>query len=140
MDSDIVSQEYLLLFLADTVLVLHFLFVLFVVVGFLAIWMGFVLKWSWVRNRVFRISHLWAIGIVAFQSWLGIICPLTIIEMTLREKANVSIYSGSFIQHWVRNVLYYNAPEWVFMLLYTIFGSLVLASWFLVCPNKFTKG
>lgn len=129
------SQESLLIFLADAILVLHFSFVLFVVFGFLAIYMGYFLKWLWIRNRVFRIIHLFAIGTVAVQSWVGVICPLTIWEMALREETNAETYSGSFIQHWLQSLLYYNAPEWVFILLYTGVGSLVLASWYLVRPN-----
>jgi hypothetical protein len=56
--------------------------------------------------------------------------------MALREKAGVEAYSGSFIQHWLQSLLYYNAPDWVFIALYTGFGSLVLASWYLVRPNQ----
>ena len=54
--------------------------------------------------------------------------------MALREKAGVETYSGSFIQHWLQSLLYYSAPEWVFILVYTVFGALVLASWFLFRP------
>jgi len=100
------------------------------------IYLGYFLKWSWVRNRTLRILHLLSIGIVVVQSWLGMICPLTIWEMAIREKLELDVYSGSFIQHWLQSLLYYHAPEWVFIVLYTIFGSLVLTSWFVVRPNK----
>lgn len=80
--------------------------------------------------------HLVAIAIVVAQSWAGVICPLTIWEMALRAEAGSTTYSGSFIQHWLQSLLYYSAPEWVFISLYTVFGSLVLASWFVVRPNK----
>lgn len=130
------SNQALLLFLADSILVLHVLFVLFVVFGLLAIYLGYFLKWPWVRNRYFRIMHLVAIAIVVAQSWAGVICPLTIWEMALRAEAGSTTYSGSFIQHWLQSLLYYSAPEWVFISLYTVFGSLVLASWFVVRPNK----
>lgn len=129
------SSEPLLLFLADAILVLHVAFVLFVVFGLVAIYAGYFLKWQWVRNRAFRILHLIAIGIVVVQSWVGVICPLTVLEMALRDKAGAETYSGSFIQHWLQSLLYYDAPEWVFMALYTCFGSLVLASWFVVRPR-----
>lgn len=129
------SQASWYMLLADTLLVVHFLFVLFVVLGLVAIYCGYVMHWRWVKNRTFRILHLAAIGIVALQSWLGLICPLTIWEMTLRDKAGGASYSGSFVQHWLQQLLYYTAPDWVFMLLYTSFGCLVLASWFLVPPQ-----
>lgn len=131
------SEESLpLLLLADAILVIHVLFVLFVVLGLFAIYLGRIFKWSWVRNRLFRIAHVLAIGVVVLLSWIGVICPLTIWEMGLREKAGDATYSGSFIQHWLHTLLYYSAPEWVFTTLYTVFGSLVLASWFVVRPNK----
>lgn len=132
-------RDSLSLILADVVLVAHFLFVLFVVLGLVAIYLGYFLKWSWVRNRLFRAVHLLAIGVVVVQSWVGAICPLTIWEITLREQAGGEIYTGSFVQHWLQRILYYNAPEWVFIVLYTGFGSLVLASWFLVRPNQSVK-
>lgn len=129
------SQASWLILLADTLLVVHFLFVLFVVFGLLAIYLGHFLHWRWVKNRAFRILHLAAIGIVVLQSWLGVICPLTVWEMALRDKAGGASYSGSFVQHWLQQLLYYTAPDWVFILLYSGFGCLVLVSWLLVPPQ-----
>ncbi|MBP5981169.1 MAG: DUF2784 domain-containing protein [Halomonas sp.] len=126
----------LLLLLADTILVFHVLFVAFVVFGLLAIYAGYFLKWAWVRNKTFRILHVSAIGYVVVQSWLGVMCPLTTWEMALREEAGTATYAGSFIQHWLQNLLYYTAPEWVFVMVYTVFGGLVVASWFVVRPNQ----
>ncbi|SDT91225.1 DUF2784 domain-containing protein [Halopseudomonas salegens] len=130
------TRQLLFLWLADFILVVHVLFVLFVVCGLLAIYLGYALQWQWVRNRFFRLAHLVAIAIVVLQAWLGVICPLTGWEMALRAKAGEAAYSGSFIQHWLQQLLYYSAPDWVFVLLYTVFGSLVLASWWLVRPHS----
>lgn len=126
----------LLLLLADTILVFHVLFVAFVVFGLLAIYAGYFLRWSWVRNRTFRVLHLSAIGYVVVQSWLGVVCPLTTWEMALRAQAGTATYAGSFIQHWLQNLLYYTAPEWLFVMVYTLFGSLIAASWFVVRPTQ----
>jgi hypothetical protein len=130
------SRQSLFLFLADAMLIFHVLFVTFVVLGLLAVYVGYFLKWRWVRNRVFRIIHLCAISYVVGQAWLGAVCPLTTWEMALRAESGAATYSGSFIQYWLNNLLYYSAPEWVFILVYSVFGSLVLASWFVVRPNK----
>ena len=130
------SRESLFIFLADTILVTHVLFVFFVIIGLAVTYLGYFLKWPWVRNRIFRLVHVMAIGVVVIQSWAGIICPLTIWEMKLRKSADSEAYSGSFIQYWLQDLLYYSAPEWVFILLYTAFGILVLVSWYLVRPNK----
>lgn len=133
------SENSLLIYLADAVLVIHALFACFVVLGLIAIYLGYFLKWHWVRNRTFRIIHLTAIAIVVAQSWLGVICPLTRWEMALREAAGSDIYSGSFVQYWLQTLLYYNAPEWVFIIMYTGFGGIVLASWYIVYPDRPTR-
>ena len=122
---------------ADALLALHVVFVLFVVVGLALILAGAWRGWDWVRNPWFRVAHLAAIGIVVLQAWLGRICPLTIWEMALRERAGDATYTGSFIAHWLQSLLYYEAPLWVFGIAYTAFGALVLASWAWVRPRSF---
>lgn len=121
--------------LADSLLVLHVAFVAYVVLGLLMIYLGQFLNWAWVRNLWFRVTHLIAIGIVVVQSWLGVICPLTTWEMALRSQAGGASYEGSFIQHWLHAILYISAPEWVFILSYSVFGGLVLLSWFIIRPR-----
>jgi Protein of Unknown function (DUF2784) len=130
-----VSRESLLIAFADAVLITHVAFVLFVVLSLVAVYVGYFLHWTWVRNRLFRVAHILAVGIVVVQSWIGVICPLTTWEMALRNEAGAQAYSGSFVQYWLQSLLYYSAPEWVFIALYTGFGSLVLLSWFLVKPD-----
>ncbi len=123
------------LLIADLLLVLHTSFVAFVVLGLVLIVAGKLLSWSWVRNRRFRIIHLCCIGIVVIQSWLGVICPLTTWEMAFRERAGDATYAGSFISHWLGELLYYQAPAWVFVVAYTLFGVLVVFTWFWVRPR-----
>lgn len=127
------------LYAADAILLLHVLFVVFIVLGLLLIFAGKVLAWHWVRNPWFRLLHLIAIAVVVIQSWLLIICPLTTFEMALRERAGDTGYSGTFISHWLEKLLYYRAPPWVFIVCYTLFGGLVVLSWFYVRPRRFLK-
>jgi hypothetical protein len=122
---------------ADILLVIHLLFVVFVVIGLLLIFIGKVRKWKWVHSAWFRTIHLVSIGIVVVQSWLGLICPLTIWEMGLREHAGGAVYAGSFISHWLSTLLYYQAPEWFFTIVYTAFGAIVVLSWVWVRPTSF---
>lgn len=70
--------------LADAVLVVHTLFVLFVVGGFVLIWIGHWRSWRWIRNARFRGLHLAAITFVALESLVGLSCPLTMWEDALR--------------------------------------------------------
>ena len=129
----------LYLLAADLLLFTHVLFVAFVILGLVLVIVGKLADWSWVRNPWFRLAHLAAIGIVVLQSWLGAICPLTTWEMALRERAGEAVYTGAFIAHWLETVLYYRAPEWVFILAYTVFGALVVFCWFWVRPRKLLR-
>lgn len=131
-----VDSNPVYLIAADSILVVHGLFVVFVVTGLLFILLGKALGWSWVRNFWFRVAHLAAIAFVVLQSWFGAICPLTLWEMQLRAQAGEVTYAGSFIAHWLQELLYYHAPDWVFLLAYTLFGALVVGSWFWVRPRR----
>ena len=120
---------------ADAVLVVHALFIVFVVGGQLLIVAGLVLGWGWVRNRAFRLAHLAAIAIVVLQAWLGVLCPLTVFENALRESAGETGYGRSFIEYWLHRVIFYEAEPWVFTVIYTVFGAVVAATWYFGRPR-----
>ena len=129
-----ISRFYLLL--ADVILVVHFAFVAFVVLGLVAVWAGRFLRWSWVRNFWFRLAHLLSIGIVVGEALGGVICPLTTWEARLRELAGTTgAYEGSFIQHWVHQLMFFEASQGVFTGIYALFFALVLASAWWVKPR-----
>lgn len=117
---------------ADAILLLHWAFVAFVVVGLVLVFAGGVMKWRWVRSPVFRLIHLACIVFVAGQAWLGRICPLTVWENDLRRMAGEETYPGSFIAYWLDRWLYFDAPMWVFAVAYSAFAALVLLSFVLV--------
>lgn len=121
--------------LANAVLMAHVGVVLFILGGLLLTLLGAALHWNWVKNFWFRALHLVAIAYVAMEAWLGIICPLTTLELWLRERAGQTVYEGDFIAHWLRQLMFYEAPPWVFIAAYSVFGMLVLLSWFLVPPR-----
>ncbi|MEH6575693.1 MAG: DUF2784 domain-containing protein [Amphritea sp.] len=125
--------------LADLVLLLHVLFVAFVVFGLVLIFVGNACHWLWVRNPWFRLIHLLTITVVVIQTWLGNLCPLTRLEMMLREQGGDTVYSGTFIAHWLEALLYYQAPGWAFAIVYTVFGAVVIGSWYWVRPRGFFK-
>lgn len=122
--------------LADAVLIAHTGVVVFVVLGFLTIVIGNLARWSWVNHPWFRLCHLAAIGFVVAWSCLDLVCPLTDLEMWLRRQAGQAAYRGGFVEHWLHRILYYEAPGWVFTAVYTAFGLLVLATWFLFPPHR----
>jgi hypothetical protein len=122
--------------LADLVLATHFAVVLFVIGGLAAIVVGNVYRWPFVNAWWFRLAHIAAIGVVVAQAWLGIACPLTTLESSLRMKAGGTGYETSFIEHWVTRVLYYDAPAWVFTGAYTLFALAVAAAWWRFPPRR----
>jgi polyferredoxin len=121
--------------LADVVLSLHVAVAAFIVGGLACIVVGNLRGWRWENALWFRAAHLAAIVIVAAQAWLGAICPLTTLEMWLRARAGAPVYAGSFVEHWLQRVLYYDAPPWVFTLGYTLFGLIVIATWWYFPPT-----
>jgi hypothetical protein len=118
--------------LADLMLLVHAAFVLFVVGGLAAIWIGAALQRPWCRNPWFRGLHAAAIGFVVVETLLGYACPLTVWEAMLRGTRA----DQGFIQRWVGAVLYWDAPAWVFAVLYVAFGGLVAWTWVRIPPRR----
>jgi hypothetical protein len=130
-----VGEPQVYQWLADGVLLCHVAIVVFVIGALVLVIAGNLRGWGWVNAPVFRLAHLAAIGIVVAEAWLGIVCPLTRWEMALRAKAGASTYGGSFIEHWLQDLLYYDAPPWVFTLAYSLFGLAVAAAWWAFPPR-----
>ena len=84
------------LVLAYAVVALHLAFVIFVVLGGVA-----VLRWRWVA-WLHVPAAVWGV----FIEYAGWICPLTPLEEHLRGRAGMDQYSGDFIAHYVFPLLY----------------------------------
>lgn len=121
--------------LADLVAVVHLAFVLFVLAGQLLIMTGWAMHWAWTRARMFRLVHLLAIGLVVAQAWFGLWCPLTLLESGLRRAAGEAGYERGFVATWIGRLLYYEAPPWVFIVVYSLFGLLVWLTWWAYPPH-----
>jgi hypothetical protein len=122
--------------LADLVVIAHAAYVLFVIFGLVAVLLGILFRWSWTRNFWFRIVHLAMISVVVLESVAGIVCPLTTLEQHLRSEAGLPVKEGSFIGRWVHDLLFFQAAEWVFTIVYCVFGALVLATFILAPPRR----
>lgn len=122
--------------LANAVLAMHVSLVIFVVAGLPLIFVGARFHWHWVRDLRFRVLHLAAIGYVALQAWFGIACPLTTLEQWLRIRAGATVYEGEFIVHWLRTLIFFEAPPWAFTAAYTGFAALVALAWLRVPPSR----
>src|SRR4051812_14035501 len=121
------------------VLSIHVALVIFIVGGLVLIIVGNFVAWRWVNVWWLRVAHLAAIGIVAAESWIKVICPLTSLEMWLRMRARETTYASNFIEHWLQRILYYQAPAWVFTFAYSLFALLVVATWWYFPPRRHTR-
>lgn len=82
--------------LADCVLVLHFGFIVFVIVGGF-----FALRWRWLP-WVHLPAVVWAM-VLELSGW---ICPLTPLEIWLLRASGEAGYTGGFIEHYALPVIY----------------------------------
>lgn len=81
---------------ADGVLVLHLLFILYVVFGGL-------LVFRWARTAWI---HLPVAAYGALIEFVGWVCPLTPVENELRRLAGEGGYEGGFIEHYLLPLIY----------------------------------
>ncbi len=127
------------LLLAHLTLALHLGVVAFIVFIVPLAWVGRWRAWHWVGNRWLRGIHFFLIAYVAVQSWLGLVCPLTVLEMWFRHRAGDETYDMPFVQHWLERVLYHSWPGWVFVGIYSgFFALVVLTLW--VVPVRWKEG
>ena len=82
--------------LADGVLLLHFLFIAFALLGALL-----ALRWRWIPWL-----HLPCVAWGAFVELTGRICPLTPLENALRAAGGEAGYAGGFIEHYLLAAIY----------------------------------
>lgn len=122
--------------IANSVLVTHVCFVVFVILMVPLILIGGAKGWRWVRCPWLRGFHLAGIIVVAAQSWAGIVCPLTTLEVWLRKQGGETAYTRSFIEYWLKQLLYWDAPSWMFVAAYTVFAIVVISTWFFVPPRS----
>ena len=97
----------------DSIVVLHFVFVLFVLFGALLLLRWRKLVWLHIP------AVIWGI-LVELNGWL---CPLTPLENRLREYAGLGLYHGDFVMHYVMPVLY---PANLTRLTQIVFGIVVI--------------
>ena len=122
--------------LADLILIVHFSFVSYVVLGLLFIWIGFFCRLRCVRNPYFRATHLLAMVVVVMESVLGFVCPLTTWERDLRIMAgDGEYYKTSFMQHWIHKVLFFDLEPETFTIIYCVFFLALLLSLILIRPR-----
>lgn len=122
--------------LANIVLFMHFGYVTFTVGGEIAILIGGLFHWRWVRNFIFRLLHAASVVLVAVEAVVGMNCPLTVWEYRLRILAGEHVGSQiPFVAQLVRSIIFYDFPPWVFLVAYVAFALLVGATFLFVRPD-----
>jgi hypothetical protein len=121
--------------LADVTVVFHALLACFVVLGLVVVLVGRVFNWRWIRNFWFRAIHLVLIAVVVVFPLMGGLCPLTDLEKWLRGQAGQETYPGSFLAHWVHELLFVDVSPELIAASYCAFGAAVLVTFFLVPPE-----
>ena len=82
--------------LADSVVFIHFLWIVFLIFGAL----------PGVRYRPVKYFHIGGLGFAVVSQIFGWHCPLTYLEVWLRERHGELGYGGSFIAYYLERIIY----------------------------------
>ena len=132
--------------LADLVLVIHFVWIMFMLSGFLLTVTAFCRlylfrrdseRWNRFLDRwFFRTFHLCGIIYIGLLAILGKYCPLTLLENTLRAKYNPEmVYPGSFIIYYLEKLVYPSVHPLI-ILIPTIAAALLTIIAYIFRPPK----
>jgi hypothetical protein len=122
--------------LANTVLFIHFLYVLGVVVPTLLIPIGWKRGWRWAHSITIRALHLSMLTFVLIEILTGIACPLTVLENQFLESAGKPSFQDDFISHWISKIMYWHMPYWGFVVMYASLFGVILLLWKLYPPRR----
>ena len=116
---------------SEIVLLFHFCIFLFIILSFFLIPFGYYQKWEWVKNKYYRLIHLVLMGIILIETILGFMCPLTILENYLRNDIGVD----NNLTQIIHQIMYWNLPNYQFIILYILSFSYLIFLWFFFKPN-----
>ena len=124
---------------ADIIVATHFIWILFMLVGFILTLYGFFWK-GFFDCWLFRTLHLFGIVYVGLLATLRHYCPLTILENILRSKYNPNlIYPGSFIAHYMEKLVYPEVNPLIILIPTVIIGIFTIIVFIIKPPTKIRK-
>ena len=124
-------------FLADIAVLIHFLFILFLLGGLVLILLGLWRRWSIARSLRFRLLHLCGFLLVVGIEIAGYLCPLTYLENWLRQKQDpMTVYFGSFVAHYLEELIYLEVPLELIVLPTMLFALFTLVLFFIAPPKR----
>jgi Protein of Unknown function (DUF2784) len=111
--------------LADIVVFVHFLWILFLIFG---------VFWG-IRNRKVKVIHIFALAFAVIIQAFDWYCPLTHVEAWLRSKHDPSLsYAGSFIPHYIEKIVYVELSPTLISVLTIFLGG--FSSWLYLQRKK----
>ena len=111
--------------LADIVVFVHFLWILFLVVG---------VFWG-IRNQKVKVIHISGLAFAVIIQAFNWYCPLTDLEAWLRAKHDPTLsYTGSFITHYIEKIVYIELPPSLLFVLSILLGG--ISSWLYLKRKK----
>jgi len=119
--------------IADIIVVMHFIWIIFMLLGFFLTVYGFFRKrfFDW---WLFRTLHLLGILFVGILTILRRFCPLTILENLSRVRYNLEgTYPGSFIVHYIEKLVYPDINQ-ILLLVGTIFVAVFVLVVYIIRP------
>jgi len=125
--------------LADIIMMIHFAWILFMIVGFIFTLGGFIWK-RYFDRWIFRTVHLLGILFVVILAILGEYCPLTILENNLVAKYDPSLtYPGSFIAHNIEKLVYPEVSPVIIIVPTIIIGLITLVVYIIKPPMRIVE-
>ena len=127
-------------FLADVVVLVHVLYIAYVLFGQVAIVLAAMLRKEWGRNPWFRGTHLLAIGVVVLESFMNWRCPLTVWEEQLRAMAGQS-FNGSetFMGRVLHQTMFIEGQPEIFFTTMYVAMMVVVVQGLLMYPPRLPK-
>jgi len=125
--------------IADIIVVIHFIWIIFMLLGFFLTIFGFFRK-NFFDLWLFRTLHLSGILFVGILTLLRRFCPLTILENLSRVRYNPeTTYPGSFIIHYIEKLVYPDVNQ-LFLRTGTVFVAVfTLVVYIIRPPSKIKK-
>ena len=100
--------------LADAVVLIHFLWIVFLFLG--ALWGR--------KSRIVKIFHLSGLAFAFIIQIFDWFCPLTHLEFWLRSKHAPDLaYAGSFIIYYVERIVYIEISRYIVLIVTLLLGT-----------------
>jgi hypothetical protein len=125
--------------LADTIVLMHFAWILFMLWGFVLTLRGFLHK-EFFERWFFRTTHLLGIAYVTTLAIMGKYCPLTVWENVLRAKYDPNLsYTGSFMIHYVEKLVYPDVNPLIIQIPTTFIAVFTIVVFIVRPPRRIKK-